>query len=150
MVKITNKRATFDYEILKKFQTGIKLTGNEVKSVRNGNVALEGSHCVVRGGELFLVGTHIAPYQNHIADIEKDRTRKLLAKKKEIDEIRVEEKQKGITIVPLSLYSKNGILKLDIAICKGRKKFDKKVAKKEKALDREAKRVEKNSFKFFN
>ena len=151
MTKITNKKAYFDYEVLKKFQTGIKLTGNEVKSVRNGNITLEGAHCVVRGGELFLVGAHLAPYQNHKGEVvEKDRTRKLLAKKKEIEEIGVEENQKGITIIPISLYTKNGLIKLDVAICKGKKKRDKKVALKEKDLDREARRVERNSFKFFN
>ena len=127
-VLIRNKKATFDFELLETFEAGIELLGYEVKSLRNKKASLEGSHVVVRGNEAFLVGATISPYQpaNTPKDYDPERTRKLLLNKKEIGELSSAESQKGLTIVPISMYNKGRNLKLEIAIGRGKKKTDKR------------------------
>ncbi len=125
---IENKKARFNYELLKQYEAGIELLGYEVKSIRNKMGSLEGAHVVVRGGEVFLVGATIPPYQpsNTPESYDPARTRKLLLTKKEVSELAVKESAKGLTIVPISLYSKGRLLKLQIAVARGKKKRDKR------------------------
>lgn len=138
MALAENKKAYFDYEILEKYEAGLELRGFEVKSVVKGNARLEGSRVIVRGGEAFLVGAAIPPYQpaNTPSDYEPDRTRKLLLHKKEISYLAGKEHEKGLTLVPLKLYTKGRKVKLEFAVARGRKKAD----KREVIKKREAKR----------
>ncbi len=134
IVNIKNKKALFDYEILKEFEAGVKLFGFEVKAVRCGMANLDGGHIVVRGGEAFLLNTHIGKYQpgNTPKEYDEHRPRKLLLHKKEIDELQNIEDKKGLTIIPIAWYNRGGFLKLKIAIARGRKKRDKRELLKER------------------
>ncbi len=140
---LENPKARFDYEILERFDAGIELFGYEVKSVRAGHGSIAGSHILVRGGEVFVVGMRIDPYQvgNTPKEYEPDRTRKLLLTKKEIHILDEAESKKGLTIVPLSLYGKGGKIKVGFAIARGKKKFDKRETIKKRDTDREMSRT---------
>lgn len=146
MSLIEHKKARLDYEILEEYEAGIELLGLEVKSVRAGQAKLEGSHVIVRGGEAYIVGMVISPYQPSNTPLEYDpnRTRRLLLTKKEIAAIGTEESQKGLTVVPISVYNKNGKLKVRIAVARGRKKFDKRAVLKKRETDRDMRRTLKN------
>lgn len=137
-----NSKARFDYEILKTFSAGIELLGTEVKSVRSGKVNLRGAFVSVRGGEAYLIGADIPPYQpkNTPAEYDATRARKLLLEKGEIEELAEAESTKGLTIVALSVYNKGRFLKVDVAIARGKKKFDKRQAIKKRDTEREIKR----------
>jgi len=137
-----NRKVLFDFEILEKFAAGLELLGTEVKSVRAGKMNLRGSFITVRGGEAFLVNSDIPPHQPKNAPQEYDagRPRKLLVSKKEIAQLRDVEATKGLTIVPLSAYNKGRFLKLDIAIGRGKKKFDKRQSIKKRDVEREISR----------
>lgn len=137
-----NRKIRFDYEILQKYETGIKLLGVEVKSVRAGRMSLEGAFIIVRGGEVFLINANIPPYQvkNTPKDYDPISNRKLLLTKKEIAELASSEKNKSLTIVPISVYNKNRKIKLAIALVKGKKKFDKRQTIKKRETDREIRR----------
>lgn len=139
----TNQKALFDYEILKKFSAGLELFGLEVKSVRQGKINLRGAFIGVRGGEGYLLSADIPPYQPNNTSAEYDalRPRKLLLSGEEIEELRDAEQTKGLTIVPLSVYNKGKFIKLDIAIARGKKKFDKRQAIKKRDVERELKRT---------
>ena len=128
-----------DYEILEEFEAGIELLGMEVKSLRQGTGKLEGSHVIVRDGEAYVVGMVISPYQpaNTPKEYDPNRTRKLLLTSKEIDKLRGFEGQKGLTIVPIVVYTKGDILKLRIGVARGRKKYDKRAVLKERDTKRE-------------
>lgn len=136
-----NRKARFNYEILEKYETGIELLGTEVKTVRGGQMSLEGAFVIVRGGEVFLINANIPPYQvkNAPKDYDPLRNRKLLLTKKEINELSKNEKT-NLTIVPLSVYNKNRKIKLEIALVKGKKKFDKRETLKKRDTDRELRR----------
>lgn len=138
-----NRKAYFNYDIQEKFEAGIELFGYEVKSVRAGKVSLDGSHVIVRGGEAYIVGTTIQPYQsgNTPKEYEQDRTRKLLLTKKEIEELSKAGETKGLTLVPLSLYNKNRRIKLSLGIGKGKKLHDKRESIKKRDTDREMRRT---------
>jgi len=125
---LKNKKVHFNYEILDQFDAGIELSGIEVKSLRNKRGSLEGSHVIVRGDEAFLVGADIPPFQpkNAPKGYDSRRTRKLLLTKKEISELSGKEKQKGLTIVPISLYTKGRNIKLSLGVARGKKKYDKR------------------------
>ena len=137
-----NSKALFDYEILQKFSAGLELLGLEVKSVRAGKISLRGAFVVVRGGEAYLVGAEIPAYQPKNAPKEYDgtRERKLLLEKNEVVELALAEGTKGLTIVPLSVYNKGRFLKIDIAVARGKKKFDKRQAIKKRDTERDLKR----------
>jgi SsrA-binding protein len=142
-----------NYEILEEFEAGLELLGSEVKSIRNKHGKLEGSHIIVRptarggGLEAYVVGMSVPPYQtaNTPADYEPERTRKLLLTKKELEKLAGFESQKGLTIVPLSVYNKGRVLKLRLAIARGRKNYDKRAVLKERDTKREIQRTLKNS-----
>ncbi|MBP9711017.1 MAG: SsrA-binding protein SmpB [Candidatus Pacebacteria bacterium] len=143
---IEHKKARFDYDILEEYEAGLELFGHEVKSLRNHQGKLEGSHIIVRGGEAFVVGMLISPYQpaNIPKEYDPARSRKLLLTKKEIGLLSDAEGQKGLTIVPLSVYNKGKVLKLRIAVARGRKKFDKRAVLKKRDTEREMRRTLKN------
>ncbi len=137
-----NRKARFDYEILEKYETGIELLGTEVKSVRAGQMSLEGAFVIVRGGEAFLINANIPPYQpkNAPKDYDPLRNRKLLLTKKEIAELAGNEKNKSLTIMPISVYNKKRKIKVEIALVKGKKKTDKRETIKKRETDREIRR----------
>lgn len=146
MSLIQNKKAHFNYEILEKIEAGIELLGFEVKSLKKGQGSLEGAHVTVRGNEAFIINMQIPPYQpaNTPKDYDPLRNRRLLITKKEIDQLATQESQKGLTIVPLSVYNKGKRIKLEIAIVRGKKKYDKRETIKKRDTDREMRRGLKN------
>lgn len=133
-----NKKAYFNYEVLDKYEGGIELLGNEVKSIRASKVSFEGAFIIVRGGEVFLINANIQPYQVKNTDKNYDplRNRKILVTKKEIRELGDTEKNKSLTIVPLALYSKGSKIKISFALMRGKKKFDKRETIKKRETDR--------------
>lgn len=137
-----NRKARFDYEVLEKYETGIELLGSEVKSVRGGRMSLEGAFAIIRGGEAYLINSNIPPYQvkNTPESYDPLRNRKLLLTKKEIKELAENDKNKSLTIVPISVYNKNRKIKVEIALVKGKKKHDKRETIKKRETDREIRR----------
>ncbi|HEY4503367.1 MAG TPA: SsrA-binding protein SmpB [Candidatus Paceibacterota bacterium] len=138
-----NRKARFNYEILEKYEAGIELLGTEVKSVRGGQMSLEGAFVIVRGGEVYLINANVPPYQAKNSPKEYDplRNRKLLLTKKEIDELAGNEKNKSLTIVPISVYNKGRKIKVEIAQVKGKKKFDKRETLKKRDTERDIRRT---------
>ncbi|AKM83848.1 TPA: SsrA-binding protein [Candidatus Campbellbacteria bacterium] len=139
---IRNKKVSFDYEILEKFDAGIELFGFEVKSIKSNHGNIEGSHITVRGGEAFLLNANIPPYQtaNTPKDYNPERNRRLLLTKKELSELSGLEEKKGLTIVPISMYNKGKKIKIEIAVVRGKKKFDKRESIKKKDTERDLRR----------
>lgn len=137
-----NRKIYFNYEILEKYEAGIELLGLEVKSIRNGRMSLEGAFVIVRGNEAFLINANIPPYQlnNTPKDYDPLRNRKLLLTKKEVSILTSSEKNKSLTIVPISVYNKNRKIKMEIALVKGKKKHDKRENIKKRETDREIRR----------
>ena len=132
-----NKKAFHDYFILEKFEAGLVLFGTEIKSVRNGSVNLKDSWVSVKSGEAFVMGMHISPYEKgNIFNKDPLRVRKLLLHKREIDKLIGKVTTEGLSIVPLSLYLKGSRAKMEIAVVKGKKLYD----KREDAAKRDAKR----------
>ncbi len=142
MVLLKNKKAKFEYEILDKYEAGIKLSGFEVRSLREKKGSLNGSFVTVRGNEAFLTNAYIPPFQpqNTPEDYDPYRARKLLLSKKEISELIGKEKQKTLTIVPISVYTKGDLIKLEIAVSRGKKKFDKRENIKKRDTERDVRR----------
>ena len=137
-----NRKAYFLYEILEKTEAGIVLTGTEVKSVRNRDVSINESFAHINNGEIFIYEMHIGQYkqgnrQNH----EPKRVRKLLLHKREIAKIAGKIKQKGYTMIPLSMYFKEGIVKVELALVRGKTKIDKREDIKKRDIDREIQRA---------
>lgn len=142
MALIENKRARFDFEFLKEFEAGISLLGTEVKALRAKRGNLSGAYVLVRGGEAFLVGASIPPYQTaNVADTyDPERPRRLLLSKKELAELSGADTQKGLTLVPIALYNKSRKLKLSFALARGKKKHDKRESIKERETKRSIER----------
>ena len=142
---VNNKKARFDYIIIDDYEAGIALKGCEVKSLRAGRGNIKESYATIKDSELLLIGAHISPLLNsNITDeSESTRTRKLLMHRREINKISVLIKEKGQTLVPLSMYWKNGHVKLSIGLAKGRKKQDKRSLIKERDWKRQADRLKK-------
>jgi SsrA-binding protein len=137
-----NRRARFEYLVLEELEVGISLTGTEVKSLRRGQASIAEAFAMVRNGEMYLHAMHIPEYaQGNIHNHEPTRARKLLLHKKEILKWHATVKEKGITIVPLSLYFLGSRVKLEIALCKGKKLYDKRADKKQKEDKREIDRA---------
>lgn len=130
---VSNKKATFNYEILETHEAGIVLQGTEIKSLRDHGGNLQDSYVKVLQGEIWLVNCSIAPYRfGNIYNHEEKRERKLLMHKREIDHLHAAIQEKGLTIIPLSFYLKGGRVKVKLAIAKGKKSFDKRAAIKER------------------
>ncbi len=124
---VQNKKARHDYFIEDTLECGIELFGTEVKSLRNGQCNLKDSYAQVKNGELFLVGMHISPYeQGNIYNRDPFRTRKLLAHKSEIKRLGARQQQDGMSLVPLRVYLKDGKVKVEVAVAKGKKLYDKR------------------------
>ncbi len=137
-----NKKARFDYEILDTLEAGLALTGPEVKSVRNKKMKLTGSFISIHKDEAYLTNAHISKYTYAtIKDYDPERSRKLLLSKKEISYLRGKSQEKGLTIVPLSVYTKGRHIKIEIGIARGKKQYDKKRVLKERDQKREARRM---------
>lgn len=140
---VEHKKARLNYEILDQFEAGLELLGFEVKSLRAGHGKLDGSHIVIRNNEAYVVGMEVPAYQpaNTPDGYDPARTRRLLLTKKEIGALGTTESQKGLTIVPLSVYNKGRNLKLKLAVARGRKKFDKRDVLKKRDTEREMRRT---------
>lgn len=138
-----NRRAYFDYEILETYEAGIELLGHEVKSVKIGHVNLAGSYAVIRNNEAYLLNAAIPPYQakNAPANYDPTRSRRLLLHKSEIKALLGATTQKGLTIVPLKVYTKRGRIKVLMGLAKHKKKADKREAIKKRDTEREIRRV---------
>jgi SsrA-binding protein len=137
------KKARFNYEILETYEAGIELFGYEVKSLKKGQGSLDGAHVIVRGGEAFMVNSLIPPYQekNTPKGYEPRRNRKLLLTRKEIAELAAQEAGKGLTVVPISIYNKGPLVKVSVAVVRGKREFDKRSSIKKRETAREARRA---------
>jgi SsrA-binding protein len=135
---VDNRRARFEYEFLERFEVGIVLTGTEIKSVRTGQISLNEAFARVREGELWLLGMHIPPYkEGSFSNHDPTRPRKLLMHRKEIDRLAGRAAEKGLTLVPTRLYFKRGRVKLDIALARGKKTYDKRREERERDAKRD-------------
>lgn len=142
----SNKKALHDYFIVQKFEAGLALTGTEVKSLRDGRANLKDAYVTFKDGEAFLFGMHISPYTHgNIQNHDPERTRKLLLHKNEIEKLRVQTVEKGLTVVPLRLYFKGSRVKAEIAIVRGKKQYDKRETERTREADREAAQAMKSS-----
>lgn len=141
-VVYNNKRATFDYELLERIEAGVVLTGTEIKSIRANNVSLQRSYVQARGDELWLLEANISPYEHgNRLNHEPTRPRKLLLHRREINRILTALTQKGLTIVPTRLYLKGGRAKVEIALARGKRKFDKREDIARRDADRQVERA---------
>ena len=137
-MEILNRQASHNYFITDTIEAGISLTGTEIKSIRNGKCNIKDSYAIVKNNEVYLLNTHISHYeQGNIFNHEETRTRKLLLHKKEIFKLRDKIEMEGYTLIPLKIYFKNGLAKVSLGVCKGKKNYDKKEALKEKDIARE-------------
>ncbi|MDU5229550.1 MAG: SsrA-binding protein SmpB [Anaerococcus sp.] len=140
-----NKKAFHDYFIEKKYEAGIELQGSEVKSIKQGKVSIKESFIDDRNGQMYIYGMHVTPFKEaYDQKIDPTRTRKLLLHKKEIDTLIGKKTQDGYTIVPLSVYEKNGLVKIELALAKGKKQYDKRETIKRREADRKIDRALKN------
>lgn len=137
-----NKRAFFDYEIIEKYEAGIELFGFEVKSIKKGSMSLKGAFVFLKNNEIYLINALVPPYQlkNNPKDYNPERTRKLLLRKEEIKILIGKSNQKGLTLIPLQVYNRGSKIKVEIALAKNKKKFQKKQKLKEKDIKREMER----------
>jgi len=138
-----NKKARFDYEILETLEAGLELTGQEVKSAKAGQVSLAGTFVTFHGNEAFVTNMHISPYKpaGPLPEYEPTRPRRLLLRKKEIDYLRGKALERGLTIIPLKVYTKNRFVKMEIAAARGKKHFDKRETLKKRDIERETRRA---------
>lgn len=140
-----NKKAYHDYFIEEKYEAGLSLLGSEVKSIKKGKVSIKESFISDRKGEMFIYGMHVTPYsQAYDKDIDPTRTRRLLLHKKEINKLIGKKTQAGYTVVPLKIYERNGLVKLELALAKGKKQYDKRESIKAKDDKRKMDRALKN------
>ena len=138
----SNRKAFHDYFIEKRYEAGIELAGTEVKSIRLGNINLRDSFCTVKNGELLVHGVHISPYEKgNIFNRDPDRSRRLLMHKREIRRLQARIQQDGLTLIPLSVYLKDSLVKMEIGLAKGKKLYDKRAASAERDAGREIDRT---------
>jgi len=138
-IAITNRRAFHDYEIIEEHEAAIELFGWEVKSIRQGSCQLKGSHILIRSGEIKIVGMHVSPYTfSHESDVWVKRERKLFLKKNTI--LRLEQKtgEAGMTLIPARVYLKGNLIKVSVALAKGKKEYDKRETLKKRDIERGA------------
>ncbi len=145
-MKIVNKRATFDYELLEKFEAGIQLFGYEVKAIRLGHADLTGSYVKIIGSEAYLISGKIFPYQYaHPDNYDLKRTRKLLMHKRELMSLKGKVEASNLTIVPVSVYTTRTFIKVELALAKPKKQFDKRKAIKKRDQNRQLEEDLKNT-----
>lgn len=146
-MEILNRKAKFEYFIFDKIEAGIVLTGNEIKSIRNGSCNIKDSYILIKNNEAYIINMFISNYdKGSIFNLDERRTRKLLLHKKEIYKLKDKISIKGYTIIPLKLYLKNGIVKIEIGICKGKHNYDKKESIKERDIKRDINKTLKNKY----
>ena len=137
-----NKKAFHDYFVEDTYEAGIVLVGCEVKSIRLGAINLRDSFVIIKNGEVYMIGAHISPYKmGSYNNVDPRRTRKLLLNRSEINKLRGKVEQKGYTLIPLKVYFKDALVKVQIGLCKGKELHDKRQAIKEKENDRNLRRV---------
>ena len=138
-----NRKARHDYDVLETLECGIALQGSEVKSIRNGKIQLRDAYARVDGGEVWLHGVHVSPYTmaTGFGSHDPERPRKLLLHRREIDDLRVQTQQAGLALIPLSVYFKDGRAKVELAVAKGRRTYDKRHAIAARDADREVARA---------
>jgi SsrA-binding protein len=137
-----NRQAFHNYSILEKFEAGLVLTGTEIKSARDGKVNLKDAYGLVQAGEVWLLNCHISPYSHgNYANHDPLRTRKLLLRRSEINRLIGRTTERGLTLVPLRMYFKDGRLKCEMALAKGKKLHDKREAARQKTIDKETKQA---------
>jgi len=137
-----NRQASHNYELLEKFEAGLVLTGTEIKSAREGRVNLRDAYGLVKSGEVWLLNCHISPYSHgNYANHDPLRTRKLLLKRSEISRLIGRTTERGLTLVPLRMYLKDGLLKCEVALAKGRKVHDKREVSRRKTIEKETKQA---------
>ncbi len=148
-----NKKANYSYQLLENYETGLMLFGHEVKSVKSGQINLKGSYVSWRfkdnKTELYLIKAFIPPYKlaGELPDYNPERDRKLLLKKEEITKLIGKTQEAGLTLIPVKMYTKRGLVKLEIALAKGKKKADKRESIKKRELDRKIRTLTKGNFK---
>lgn len=144
-MEIINRKAYHDYFIDEVYETGIVLTGTEIKSIRNGNCNIKDCYGIVKNGEIFLLNMYVGQYkEGNIFNHSETRSRKLLLHKKEIKKIEDGIKLKGLTLIPVKLYFKNNILKVSLGVCRGKKDYDKRESIKQRDIKREVAKMLKN------
>lgn len=137
MTEINNRKAKYDYQIFDTYEAGIVLTGTEIKSIRQGKCNLKDSYIIIKKEEAYIINMHISPYEEgNIFNHEETRTRKLLLHKKEIIKLNDKIKISGYTIIPIKLYFKKNKIKVEIALAKGKKIYDKRETIKERDINR--------------
>lgn len=137
MIEINNRKARYDYEIEDTIESGIVLTGTEIKSIRNGKANLKDSYAIVKNNEVFLLNMHISHYeQGNVFNHNETRTRKLLLHKKEIAKLKQKLELSGFTLVPIKLFFKNSKAKILLGVAKGKKNYDKRETKKKRDIER--------------
>lgn len=141
-----NRKAFFDFEILEKLEAGLLLTGQEVKAVRSGHISLKGAFVTFHNEQAFLTNAHISKYKQagKLTDYDPTQSRRLLLHKREIRYLQGKSHEKGLTIIPLSVYTKKRFIKMEIAIARGKKSYDKREAIKKRDNDRELRQALKN------
>lgn len=143
-----NKKARHDYFIENIIEAGISLAGTEVKSIRQGKVSIKESYCLIKKAEVYIYGMNITPYDHgNIFNLESTRERKLLLNKREINKFIGQTKEKGYSLIPLNVHIKNGWIKLDIALARGKKNYDKRDSMLEKEHERNIQFALKNKYK---
>ena len=144
-MEIVNRKARYDYEIIETFEAGIALTGTEIKSLRLGNANIKDCYAIVKNNEVYLLNMYIKEYaEGNIFNHEETRTRKLLLHKKEIYKLRDSLNRAGYTLIPLKVYFKGNLAKVEIAIARGKKNYDKREAIKERDVERDLRKNFKN------
>ncbi len=140
---LENKRAYFDYEILEKFEAGLELRGFEVKALKTGRGNLVGTRVLIRGNEAFVVNMDIPPYQpaNAPKDYDPSRARKLILHKRELSYLEGKAATKGLTLIPISVYTKGNLVKLEFGVARGKKEYDKRETIKKREVDRKIERI---------
>lgn len=140
-VLVSNRKALHDYEILERFEAGIALKGTEVKSLRQGSANLQDGYALIKDGEVWLLGMHISPFEmGNINNHDPRRDRKLLLHKKEIRKLIGRVTEKGLTLVPLKVYLKKNIVKVELGLARGKHTYDKRAAIKEREVERSLRR----------
>lgn len=142
-MEILNKSATFNYEVLDKYQAGLVLFGHEVKAIKNGQLSLKGSYITIKNAEAYLIKSSVSLYKKAgpMPSYDPERPRKLLLTRQEINKLLGKLKQKGLTLIPLRVYNKRNLIKLEFALVSPKKKFDKKESIKKREVDRQIQRA---------
>jgi len=139
---IENRRARFEYEWVEQFETGIVLTGTEIKSIRTGRISIAEAYARIRDGELWLLGMHVPPYkEGSFSNVDPNRPRKLLMHRGEIDRLAGRVSERGLTLIPVRLYFKRGRVKLSLALARGKKIWDKRKDVRDRDVQRELARA---------